>query len=74
MSPTHIPNFPPGVIYVGEFDDGMFHGLGELRYPSGEVVRGVWNNGELVSRQLFFDDCLEYFEKNWAYCKMPDRR
>lgn len=64
----------PGVIYEGEFEDGMFHGKGDLKYPSGDIVRGTWKNGQLVERKLIFADGLEFSETDWMYCRMPDRR
>lgn len=65
---------PPEVIYVGEFDDGMFHGAGELRYPSGAILRGRWRKGTMMERTLYFADGLKYDDDEWTYCKMPDRR
>ncbi|CAH0683234.1 unnamed protein product [Spodoptera exigua] len=66
--------FPNGVTYVGEFDDGEFHGKGEMQYKDGMVLRGRWENGVMVERTLLFGDSLQYDEKDWKYCKMPDRR
>ncbi len=34
--------------YVGEFVDGDFNGYGELFLASGEVKRGIWENGNLI--------------------------
>ncbi|CAH2240111.1 jg6365 [Pararge aegeria aegeria] len=62
------------VIYEGEFDDGMFHGRGDLIYPSGVVLRGTWKKGKMTERKLVFADGLEYDEVDWKYCKKPDRR
>lgn len=66
--------FCSGVIYEGEFEDGMFEGTGELRYPSGAILRGKWNKGHMIERTLIFADGLEYSEVDWKYCRMPDRR
>ncbi|KOB68820.1 putative radial spoke head 1-like protein, partial [Operophtera brumata] len=65
---------PPGVMYVGQFDDGMFHGEGELRYPHGEILRGKWRKGTMIERTLYFANGLKYVEYDWPYCRMPDRR
>ncbi|XP_072932560.1 MORN repeat-containing protein 5-like [Epargyreus clarus] len=74
MSGYGIYTFSNGVIYAGEFDDGVFHGEGELQYPSGAILRGKWQRGQLVQRTLIFADGLEYKETDWDYCRTPDRR
>lgn len=63
-----------GVKYEGEFDDGMFHGEGELKYANGVIVKGKWKKGQVTERKIIFGDGLEYSEHNWGYCKSPDRR
>lgn len=63
-----------GVKYEGEFDDGMFHGQGELKYANGVTVTGKWKKGQVTDRKIIFGDGLEYSEHNWGYCKSPDRR
>ena len=35
-------------VYEGEWKDGVPHGLGELAVSKEKVVRGRWENGELV--------------------------
>lgn len=62
------------MVYEGEFDDGMFHGQGDLIYPSGAILRGTWKKGRLIERKLIFAEGLEYSETDWKYCRMPDRR
>ncbi|KAJ8723463.1 hypothetical protein PYW08_003375 [Mythimna loreyi] len=70
--------FPNGVLYRGEFQDGQFHGPGELLYNEGPeadcVIRGTWVNGVLTDRKILFNGNLEYEEDDWKYCKIPDRR
>lgn len=66
--------FLTGVKYEGEFDDGVFHGNGELKYGNGVIVKGKWKKGQLTDRRIIFADGLEYCERNWSYCKVPDRR
>lgn len=39
-----------GSQFAGEFDGDVASGFGALRSASGEVARGVWKNGVLVSR------------------------
>lgn len=63
-----------GVKYEGEFDDGMFHGDGELKYANGVTVKGKWKKGQVTDRKIIFGDGLEYSEYNWGYCKSSDRR
>ena len=33
-----------GVIYVGDFKDGLFHGHGKIIYPDGREWEGDWQN------------------------------
>uniref|UniRef100_A0A2H1VUU8 MORN repeat-containing protein 5 n=3 Tax=Spodoptera frugiperda TaxID=7108 RepID=A0A2H1VUU8_SPOFR len=71
--------FPNGVVYKGEFKEGMFHGNGELIYnpdpaEGHSVIRGNWENGTMTSRSIHFSNTLEYNEHKWAYCQQPDRR
>ncbi|XP_022828384.1 MORN repeat-containing protein 5-like [Spodoptera litura] len=67
-----------GVVYEGQFENGMMHGKGELRYTLKDgriaVIRGRWKEDVLVERTLFLSDSLEYKEDGWTYCMMPDRR
>lgn len=68
-----------GVVYKGEFKQGMFHGNGELIYnpdpaEGHSVIRGNWENGTMTSRSIHFSNTLEYNEHKWAYCQQPDRR
>ena len=34
--------WPDQSKYVGEFKDGMMHGMGEKRYANGNVHNGMW--------------------------------
>ena len=34
--------------FQGEFEDGTFHGEGYFYKLNGDVVHGIWNQGELV--------------------------
>lgn len=55
--------------------DGQFHGNGELRYPTGHVLKGSWKRGTL--KYVFnhiFSDGLKFDAVNWKYCTSPDRR
>lgn len=74
ISIIKLNNIFIGVIYEGDFEDGMFHGRGELRYPCGAVLYGKWTRGVLGEKTLAFADGLEYDEDMWPYCVMPDRR
>ena len=39
-----------GVIYEGEWFDDLQHGMGTLTYLDGRTLKGVWRQGELVSK------------------------
>ena len=39
-----------GVIYIGEWFDDLQHGMGTLTYLDGRTLKGVWRQGELVSK------------------------
>nr|XP_021185259.2 MORN repeat-containing protein 5 [Helicoverpa armigera] len=69
--------FASGVKYVGSFENGLFHGRGELIFPHDDevaVIRGRFHKGVMTERSLHFDDILDYRERDWKYCTMPDRR
>ncbi len=42
--------WPDGRKYVGEFRDGVPHGLGKMTLKNGEVQDGVWANGTFAGR------------------------
>lgn len=35
-----------GKVYRGEFWRGQLHGQGQIWFPGGQVVEGVWHYGE----------------------------
>ena len=37
-----------GDIYSGEWKDGKYHGQGTYTGTEGTVMKGIWENGELV--------------------------
>ena len=37
-----------GSKYVGEYKDGKRHGQGTFTATDGRVMKGIWENGELV--------------------------
>lgn len=65
----------PGGRYQGEMLEGRFHGNGELCYPDGHIIKGLWNQGSLetVERHIFSDGLI-YETTNWNYCQSSDRR
>lgn len=40
----------------------------------GQKVVGFWYNGKLISFKFFFADGLLYYDTDWKYCQMADRR
>ena len=39
---------PRGAKYVGEFYKGKFHGQGTYIFADGEIVKGIFKNGEFM--------------------------
>ena len=37
-----------GDKYVGEYKDAKYHGQGTFTATDGRVMKGIWENGELV--------------------------
>ncbi len=62
------------MIYEGEFNKGNFHGKGKMTFMNNSFILGTWENGKLIDKQFFFEDELEFKEKNWDYCTLRDRR
>jgi len=40
--------YPNGKKYEGEFANDKPHGKGVLTHPNGKIVKGVWNNGQMI--------------------------
>ncbi|CAI8022827.1 MORN repeat-containing protein 5 [Geodia barretti] len=71
--------FPSGTKYIGNMEDGMFHGRGTLYFPNGGKFEAEWERGRAVGSsgsggQLTFRDGLQYQETDWRYCDRIDRR
>ncbi|XP_065068546.1 MORN repeat-containing protein 5-like isoform X2 [Rhopilema esculentum] len=60
--------------YVGEMNDGMFHGKGTLYFQDGSKFVGEWEKGVNVTGQYIFADGLKYEPEDWEYCDGFDRR
>lgn len=69
-----------GITYEGNFLEGSFDGAGTMFFPKNESGGGggrfvaKWKNGKLVKGTYFFEDDLEYKNKDWQYCTSADRR
>ena len=64
-------------VYVGDFDNGHFHGDGSLYLPQekgGGRWEGYWENGSLIEGRYIFDDDLVYENEYWAFCSNKDPR
>ncbi|KAL0479470.1 hypothetical protein AKO1_007637 [Acrasis kona] len=63
-----------GSKYTGEMKDGMFHGEGVLVFPNGSQLKGTWDMGRLVDKQLLFTDGLKFNEntEDWDYCRSKE--
>lgn len=66
--------YPSGNVYVGEFNDGQFHGRGTLYFKTGGRYDADWENGVAKNGKYTFADGLEYDRGNWDYCTEADRR
>lgn len=64
---------PDGKVYTGNFNCGQFHGEGELQFPDGRIM-GKWDNGTLLSHEVFFSDNLQFHDEKWDYITPEDRR
>nr|CAH7731053.1 unnamed protein product [Callosobruchus chinensis] len=64
--------YPHGVIFTGFFKNGQFHGEGDLIYPKGHRLQGIWDKGRLIHSKFVFPDGLKYNDP-WTYCKFPNR-
>jgi hypothetical protein len=42
-----------GAVYTGAFQDNVFHGVGEYRWPDGRSFKGTWKNGLMHGRGEF---------------------
>lgn len=66
--------FADGTVYEGELCDGNFHGPGTMVFPSGHIIRGIWNHGRNVTMNLIFRDGIKFKTSDWSYCTGKDRR
>ncbi|KAL8426903.1 hypothetical protein Efla_002511 [Eimeria flavescens] len=65
---------PGGVVYVGQFKGGNFHGKGALLYPAAGVYEAEWEEGRAVRGRFVFSDGLYYQTQQWSYLAASDRR
>ena len=66
--------FPNGTRYVGELVDGEFHGKGVLHFPGRGRYEAEWDHGSVIKGTLFFEDGLQFQDKDWNFCSNTDRR
>lgn len=45
-----------GIIFEGEFIDGVLHGQGKITFPDGELQEGIFENGKIVQGKIDFPD------------------
>ena len=65
---------PDGTIYEGDMKNGAFDSYGTLTLPTGNIIKGFWENGKSVKMSLEFSDGLAFCENNWKYCNGKVRR
>ncbi|XP_017886363.1 MORN repeat-containing protein 5-like [Ceratina calcarata] len=65
---------PHNTIFEGEFRHGKFHGHGSMYWPRGQRVDGIWSRGKCEGKEYVFNDSLNFSQRDWKYCKFPDRR
>lgn len=64
--------FPHGVVYEGQFRDGMFHGKGILVYPQGQAMNCTFQKGKLTEWEFLFSaTAAPEPEEDYTY---PDSR
>ncbi|EKX34545.1 hypothetical protein GUITHDRAFT_80450 [Guillardia theta CCMP2712] len=66
--------FANGNLYKGEFENGQFHGKGEMHYPGYGKFVSQYENGRAIGGTFLFEDGLEYKPQGWKYCVEGDRR
>lgn len=44
-----------GALYVGDFRNNLFHGVGEYLWPDGRLYRGTWREGRMHGRGLYYN-------------------
>ncbi|KAF8822083.1 hypothetical protein IE077_001073 [Cardiosporidium cionae] len=67
--------FSNGIIFIGEFSNGLFHGNGLLIFPDGGKYACKWVYGKLSGRGIYtFHDGLVYGSEEWDYLSSKDRR
>ncbi|XP_029052505.1 MORN repeat-containing protein 5-like [Osmia bicornis bicornis] len=65
---------PHNAMFEGELRDSTFHGHGSMYWIRGQRMDGVWYRGQCNKSRYIFNDGLTFRQKNWKYCKFPDRR
>lgn len=45
-------HYNDGTIYIGNWKDNKKNGEGKMHFPNGEKIHGIWNNDELVERDV----------------------
>jgi hypothetical protein len=66
--------FTDGKVYVGDFKDGQFDGIGTIHFTNGDKYEAEWKDGIAIKGQFTFKDGLKYEENDWDYCTLADRR
>ncbi len=62
MGELHLRDKDKNVIcvYTGPVHDNKMHGEGEIIYPSGASIQGIWHEDKLQSASIYYDDDRVY--------------
>jgi len=57
--------YSDGCTYEGEWDNDLFHGQGEIRWPEGDKYKGKFENGKKSGYGTYWYANGERYEGNW---------
>ena len=79
-----ILKYKDGIIYQGDFFEGIIKGFGSIIWPSGKSIIGYWDDGEIVgeSQKVYLpadqipkipdeEENIENSEQSWQGVKEP---
>ena len=64
MNGTSKCRYSNGDVYIGEFEDGVPHGYGEMKYVSGKEYKGLFYKGNKTKGKLIIESGV-FVEGEW---------